>query len=63
MHFQESHFLTSFGLKRSDVELKADGGKKVYVWHTRTEIAKLSKSEREKFWQGSLNDVESDAVR
>lgn len=61
--YQESHFLTSLGLKRSDVELKADGGKKVYVWHTRTEIAKLSKSEREKFWQGSLNEVEIDAVQ
>uniref|UniRef100_A0A915Q5G3 Galactosylgalactosylxylosylprotein 3-beta-glucuronosyltransferase n=1 Tax=Setaria digitata TaxID=48799 RepID=A0A915Q5G3_9BILA len=59
--YQESHFLTALGLKRSDLELKANGCTKVYVWHTRTERTKLSQHERSKFWQGLLNDVESDA--
>uniref|UniRef100_A0A0R3RWP0 Galactosylgalactosylxylosylprotein 3-beta-glucuronosyltransferase n=1 Tax=Elaeophora elaphi TaxID=1147741 RepID=A0A0R3RWP0_9BILA len=60
--YQESHFLTSLGLKRNDLELKADGCTKVYVWHTRTERTLLSQHEKLKFWRGSLNDVETDAV-
>ncbi|KAM3718221.1 Coiled-coil domain-containing protein [Dirofilaria immitis] len=59
--YQESHFLTTLGLKRSDLELKADGCTKVYVWHTRTERALLSQPEKLKFWQGLLNNVETDA--
>ncbi|VDK78329.1 unnamed protein product [Litomosoides sigmodontis] len=60
--YQESHFLTSLGLTRNDLELKADGCTKVYVWHTRTERTVLSQRERLKFLRGTLNGVESDAV-
>ncbi|VDN43843.1 unnamed protein product [Gongylonema pulchrum] len=60
---QESHFLTGLGLKRSDLEPKANGCRKVYVWHTRTEVAQLITTEREKFWHGVLNETEVDAVR
>ncbi|VDN84282.1 unnamed protein product [Brugia pahangi] len=59
--YQESHFLTTLGLNRNDLELKADGCTKVYVWHTRTERTLLSQRERLKFWRGSLNDIETDA--
>ncbi|KHJ93403.1 glycosyltransferase family 43 [Oesophagostomum dentatum] len=43
--YQESHFLTSLGLTRSDLEPKAMNCTRVYVWHTRTEKSKLSKTD------------------
>ncbi|VDM70814.1 unnamed protein product [Strongylus vulgaris] len=46
--YQESHFLTGLGLKRSDLEPKAVNCTRVYVWHTRTEKSKLSKADWEK---------------
>lgn len=47
--YQESHFLTSLELKRSDLEPKSDYCTKVYVWHTRTEKAMLHKPEKFKY--------------
>ncbi|KHN87042.1 putative glucuronosyltransferase sqv-8 [Toxocara canis] len=60
--YQESHFLTSLGLARSDLEPKANDCRNVYVWHTRTEKTKLISSEKSKFIRRDLTDLELDAV-
>lgn len=60
--YQESHFLSSLGISRDDLEPRADGCRKVMVWHTRTEKAKLVASERNKFFRRDLSDLEIDAV-
>ena len=61
-HFQESHFLTSLSLTRDDLEPKANNCADVLVWHTRTERAKLLTSEKKKFYNRELSDLEIDAV-
>uniref|UniRef100_A0AC35FLY1 Galactosylgalactosylxylosylprotein 3-beta-glucuronosyltransferase n=1 Tax=Panagrolaimus sp. PS1159 TaxID=55785 RepID=A0AC35FLY1_9BILA len=61
--YQESHFLQSLGLTRSDLEPKAEFCTKVYVWHTRTENTKLLKRDRLRLQNSdSLNLIEKDAV-
>jgi len=61
--YQESHFLRSLNLSREDLEPKADGCTKVYVWHTRTERTKLGPMEKAKLAdQSLLSAVESDAM-
>ncbi|VDK44567.1 unnamed protein product [Anisakis simplex] len=60
--YQESHFLTSLELTRSDLEPKANGCRNVLVWHTRTEKAKLINSEKNKFVWKDLSGLELDAV-
>lgn len=62
MDLQETYFLESLFVNRSALEPKADLCKKVLVWHTRTEKAKLSASERKKFQNRQLNDLELQAV-
>jgi hypothetical protein len=61
--FQESHFLTGLGLKREDLEPKAEFCTQVYIWHTRTEKAGLHKPERVKFVNMTgLSDLERSAI-
>jgi len=61
--YQESHFLRSLNLSREDLEPKADGCTKVYVWHTRTEETKLGPMEKAKLTEKRLlSPVESDAI-
>uniref|UniRef100_A0AC34R3S2 Galactosylgalactosylxylosylprotein 3-beta-glucuronosyltransferase n=1 Tax=Panagrolaimus sp. JU765 TaxID=591449 RepID=A0AC34R3S2_9BILA len=60
--YQESHFLTSLGLTRMDLEPKAEFCSKVYVWHTRTEKSKLSKIDRKRIEMRKLTDLEKDAI-
>lgn len=62
--YQESHFLRSLNLSREDLEPKADGCTKVYVWHTRTEKTKLDLTEKGKLTdQSLLSAVELDAIQ
>lgn len=63
--YQETHFLTSLGLTRSDLEAKAEECSKVYVWHTRTEKSKLSSKDWERLTAKDrelFDDVEADAL-
>ncbi|KAI6242806.1 Galactosylgalactosylxylosylprotein 3-beta-glucuronosyltransferase [Aphelenchoides fujianensis] len=61
--YQESHFLTGLGLKRSDLEPKADFCTKILVWHTRTEAPTLHPPEKKKFANGTLlSDLERDGL-
>ncbi|CAI4224271.1 unnamed protein product [Auanema sp. JU1783] len=57
--YQESQFLTSLGVKRWELEPKAQKCTKVYVWHTRTEKAKLSKTDIERVGNHKTADFES----
>ncbi|KAI6184137.1 Galactosylgalactosylxylosylprotein 3-beta-glucuronosyltransferase [Aphelenchoides bicaudatus] len=60
--YQESHFLTGLGLKRSDLEPKAEYCKQVYVWHTRTEKAILHGLEKQKFKTSNFTELERNVV-
>jgi len=61
--YQESHFLTSIGISRADLEPKANSCTLVLVWHTRTERIKLASVDYSRFGTHSdLNQLEADAV-
>uniref|UniRef100_A0A7E4V615 Galactosylgalactosylxylosylprotein 3-beta-glucuronosyltransferase n=1 Tax=Panagrellus redivivus TaxID=6233 RepID=A0A7E4V615_PANRE len=61
--YQESHFLTSLKLSRNDLEPRADFCSKVYVWHTRTEKAQLSKKDLQRTLDpAQLSEPERNAI-